>query len=126
MRDIAKTSSKRNLKGAVPTTVNVEITTGHYAGNTYKLTPKVRQPCWVGRSQGRKFKDRGISLPKDLEISTTHGKFETIGGVLHYTDTGSTNGSKVRGEDLTPETPLPLTEGLELVLGQSVLKIHLS
>ena len=104
----------------------LKIIAGQYAGNTYKLVPKLRQPCWVGRSQGKKFKDRGISLPKDLEISTTHGKFELVGSKLHYTDTGSTNGSKVNGQDLAPDTPLPLEDGLELVLGQSVLKIFLS
>lgn len=126
MRDTAMNSSKRHQQVALHTTVNVEITSGHYAGSTFKLVPKHRQPCWVGRSQGKKFKDRGISLPKDLEISTTHGKFELVGSKLHYTDTGSTNGSKVHGEDLTPDTPLPLEDGLELVLGQSVLKISLS
>lgn len=126
MRDTTKAGVKRNPKGAMPTAVNVEITSGHYAGSTYTLTPKARQPCWVGRSQGKKFKDRGISLPKDLEISTTHGKFELVGGKLHYTDTGSTNGSKVHGEDLAPDTPLFLEDGIELVLGQSVLKIYFS
>jgi FHA domain len=125
-RDITKNGNSGKQSAKAPTTVNVEIIGGHYAGNTYNLTPKVRQPCWVGRSQGKKFKDRGISLSKDLEISTTHGKFELVGGKLHYTDAGSTNGSKVYGEDLPPEKPFPLVNGVELVLGQSILRIHLS
>lgn len=113
-------------KGNLPSTINVQIIGGHYAGNTYTLVPKVRHPCWVGRSQGKKFKERGISLSKDLEISTTHGKFELVGGKLHYTDTGSTNGSKVGSEELNPDTPFPLENGTELILGQSILKITLS
>lgn len=113
-------------KTGSPTTVNIQITGGHYDGNAYTLVPKVRHPCWVGRSQGRKFKERGISLSKDLEISTTHGKFEVIAGKLHYTDTGSTNGSKVGEKELEPDAPLPLENGTELILGQSILKIQLS
>lgn len=125
-RDAANNCGNRNQNGATFTTVNVEIVGGHYSRNKYKLTPKLRQPCWVGRSQGKKFKDRGISLSKDLEISTTHGKFELVGGKLYYTDTGSTNGSKVHGEDLPPDKPFLLEDGVQLVLGQSVLKISLS
>ncbi|CAB9519577.1 FHA domain [Seminavis robusta] len=121
-----KPDPKPQKKTATPTTVEIVIVGGHYAGNTHKLVPKVRHPCWVGRSQGKKFKDRGISLAKDLEISTTHGKFELKQGTLCYTDTGSTNGSKFRGEDLEADKPLPLETGMELTLGQSVLRITLS
>jgi FHA domain len=108
-----------------PTTIHVEIVGGFYAGTTYKLVPKTTHPCWVGRSSGKKFKERGISLSKDGEVSTTHGKFEVKQGKLYYTDAGSTNGSKVRGEDLPPETPFLLETGTELVLGQSIFKITL-
>ena len=105
----------------------LEIIGGHYSGNTYALVPNKRNPCWVGRSQGKKFKERGISLSKDLEISTSHGKFEIIGGSFYYTDAGSTNGSKVHGtQEIVPDTPFPLEDGIEFTLGQSVLKVSLS
>lgn len=113
-------------KPSAPTIIHVEIIAGQYTGETYTLKPKARHPCWVGRSQGRKFKERGISLSKDLEISTTHGKFEVITGKLYYTDTGSTNGSKIGETELEPDIPLGLENGTEIILGQSVLRITLA
>ena len=133
-------SSKTNMSGLKSTansntastgtsgTIHVEIMSGEYAGNTYDLEPKNKQPCWVGRSQGKKFRDRGISLPKDLEVSTTHGKFELIRATkLCYTDANSTNGSKLKdGEELVPDTPLELQNGHEIVVGQTVMRITLT
>jgi FHA domain len=116
---MAKTTSK-------PTTIHVQIVAGPHAPRSYEVVPKPKFPCFVGRSQGTKFKNRGVSLHKDSEISTTHGQFEVRQGKLYYTDLASTNGSKVGGEDLTPDTPLLLENGTELVLGQSTLKITLS
>jgi hypothetical protein len=113
--------------GAVPAnTIRVEIVGGMYEGKVFDLQPKPRTPCMVGRSGGKKFKDKGISLTKDLEVSTTHGKFEIINGHFYFTDTGSTNGTKVEGEELEADTPYPLTNNLEILCGQTLLKIILS
>jgi len=120
--------SDNALDGAttVATEIHISIVQGFHAGVSLTLKPKLRAPCWVGRSQGKKFRDRGISLPKDPEISTTHGKFEVIRGCMYYTDTGSTNGSKVGNKLLEPDAPLALGNGTELIVGQSVLRITLS
>jgi hypothetical protein len=116
---------KSSKTGAAAKTIRVEIVGGMYAGKVFDLQPKPRSPCMVGRSGGKKFKDRGISLTKDLEVSTTHGKFEIINGNFYFTDTGSTNGTKVEGEELESDTPFPLTNDLEILCGQTLLKITL-
>jgi hypothetical protein len=120
------TSTANGTTTTTADTIHVEITTGEYEGNSYDLKPKPKAPCWVGRSTGKKFRDRGISLTKDLEVSTTHGKFELLhGSKFYFTDVNSTNGSKVNGEELIPETPFELENGTQLILGQTTMTITL-
>ena len=106
----------------------VEIVGGEHAGTSYQLRPKQQKAgaCWIGRSTGKKFREKGISLPRDLEVSTTHGKFELIRGKYYFTDTGSTNGSRCGGQELLPDTPLELENGMEIIIGQTIMRITLS
>jgi hypothetical protein len=120
-----KQKPSKSKTGPPANTIRVEIVGGMYEGKVFDLQPKPRGPCMVGRSGGKKFKDKGISLTKDLEVSTTHGKFEIINGNFYFTDTGSTNGTKVEGEELEPDTPFPLTNNLVILCGQTLLKITL-
>ena len=121
-------NSKSNKK---PTTIEIEIIKGTYQGSKYTLHPAIRKPCWIGRSTSKKFRERGISLSNDAEVSTTHGKFHihpSSGGVnskLVYTDTGSTNGTVYNGEEIEDQVPLELVDGMVLVIGNCHLLIHL-
>lgn len=63
-------------------TIRVDIISGPYVGQSYDLKPQSRIRCWkLGRSQSKKFR---ISLPKDQEISTSHGRFEYSRGKFYY------------------------------------------
>ena len=114
-----------------PDTIHLEVTTGPYAGNFYDLQPKARKYAWIGRSQGRKFKTTGMSLPQDLEVSTSHGRFEYSkeregGGVTFaYLDVGSTNGSRIDGFECEPNTSYILSSGMTLVMGATTCKVTL-
>ena len=125
-------------------TLHITILTGPHAPQTFQLQPKHTQPCLIGRSKGKKFLRNGISLSKDQEVSTTHGKFmveeeivvpplhddnvhDSGGGVVqnkfYYTDVGSTNGSTVGEVRLEPNVRVEIEEGMELRIGNSTLKI---
>lgn len=107
-------------------TIRADVLQGEYEGMYYLLKPTARFHAWVGRSQGKKFREKGISLPKDLEVSTTHGKFEYRRGKFVFIDDGSTNGSLVNGERLEAKVAVPLETGMEIMVGQTLLKITLA
>jgi hypothetical protein len=107
-------------------TIYVELQSGDYQGETFTLQPKARSHAWVGRSQGKKFREKGISLPKDLEVSTTHGRFEFLRNKLVYVDTGSTNGSRLGEVNIAPNAPVELISGMIITVGQTMMKITLS
>lgn len=107
--------------------LHVEILTGPHEGSTYLLKPRTNRPCEIGRSKGKKFRERGISIFKDSEVSTSHGKFETKPGAGHagkiyFVDTGSTNGTSFMGEALEDNVPLELVDGMVLCFGESDLR----
>ena len=108
-------------------TLQAVVQAGDHVGRTFELRlTRKGAPCWIGRSQGKKFRHNGISLPKDLEVSTTHGKIELRDGIVQFTDTGSTNGSKVDGKNLEADEPIPLTTGTLLTVGQTQMEIRLA
>jgi hypothetical protein len=116
-------SGDNNQKRTQRFKLRVEIVAGEYVGQSYELKPSSKAPCMVGRSKGKKFTTRGISLAKDLEVSTTHGKFEIVNDQVCFTDTGSTNGTRIGGQELETDTPVPITDGLEITCGQTILKV---
>ena len=107
------------------TNLLVEVMSGPHEGATYLLKPRISRPCEIGRSKGKKFLSRGVSLHKDSEVSTCHGKFEFKAGKMYYTDTGSTNGTSYMGEAIQDNVPLEIENGMVLVFGMSELKFTL-
>mmetsp|Transcript_9237 Transcript_9237/g.13823 ORF Transcript_9237/g.13823 Transcript_9237/m.13823 type:complete len:259 (+) Transcript_9237:97-873(+) len=124
----AKTAAKQPSRSKrKQNNLHVEILTGPHEGSTYLLKPRTNRPCEIGRSKGKKFRERGISVFKDSEVSTSHGKFETKPGVGHagkiyFVDTGSTNGTSFMGEALEDNVPLELVDGMVLCFGESDLR----
>lgn len=109
-----------------PNTIRVDIISGDYVGHSYDLKPQSRTHCWVGRSQGKKFKDKGISLQKDLEVSTTHGRFEYSRGKFFYMDASSTNGSRIQDMEIDPNVSHEIRTGMEITVGQTIMRITLT
>eukprot|EP00934_Nitzschia_sp_Nitz4_P005551 Nitzschia sp. Nitz4//scaffold141_size107518//22306//23113//NITZ4_004268-RA/size107518-augustus-gene-0.91-mRNA-1//-1//CDS//3329536264//5541//frame0 len=107
-------------------TIRIDILQGEYEGKSYFLKPSGRTVAWVGRSQGKKFREKGISLPKDLEVSTTHGKFESRRGKFVYSDDGSTNGSVVNGNNVEAKQIVELESGMQILVGQTLMQITLA
>ena len=136
--------------------IGIRVTSGPHSSSTFTLRPKPGgPPCLVGRSKGKKFTKNGVSLYKDQEVSTTHGKFvveggggdggsmggesmvgegasrggSAVGGELKYyfIDVGSTNGTTYgeSGTQLEPNRRLALANGMELKVGNSTLRIVL-
>jgi len=139
-----KGNSKSDDGTTTTTTIRVAVVGGGmYDGREFELTMRPSNgkggrggaggggECYVGRSQGKKFKTNGVSLPRDFEVSTTHGKFSVTiaedGDEYRYwyTDTGSTNGTHFNDVMLEPDVPLRLHHGYVLQVGQSLLRISL-
>ena len=102
--------------------LHINVQSGSHEGATFLLKPRPSRPCEIGRSKGKKFLQRGVSLFKDAGVSTCHGKFENKAGKIYYTDTGSTNGTSYNGEAIEDHVPMELTDGMVLAFGDCELE----
>lgn len=80
----------------------------------------------IGRSTGRLFKEKGVSLYKDKEISTTHAKIEIKNGQAFIIDVRSTNGTLLNGKEIEANIPIRLTHGDVICMGGSEMHVHIS
>ena len=107
---------------------------GPYAGTTFtlKLVPGKQQAVMIGRSTGKKFRENGVSLSKDGEVSTTHARVELApehaagAPALVVVDADSTNGTSVDGVALAPGAPVALRPGATLRVGVTDLQVEIT
>ncbi|KAJ1461114.1 hypothetical protein M885DRAFT_507705 [Pelagophyceae sp. CCMP2097] len=99
-------------------------TAGPHAGATFRLNVSPSQEALIGRSSGKKFRDNGISLPKDDEVSTTHAKIVIDRGELALVDVGSTNGTVFDGEAALESKSYPLTIDSKMIFGESAFDVR--
>eukprot|EP00903_Cladosiphon_okamuranus_P013537 g12609.t1 len=107
--------------------VVLSIEGGPYDGSVFAISVEEDGDArLVGRSTGKKFKNHGISLRRDSEVSITHGMFMNSRGAVTYMDNGSTNGSELDGEWVDPKKPYEITAGSTLVIGQSTCTVAIT
>ena len=100
--------------------VVLKCTAGPHLGQKFRLElagDKEEDTFKIGRSTGKAFKEKGVSLYKDKEVSTAHAKVEIRNGQAFYIDMKSTNGSALNGKEVEKQVPLRLKDGDVLSIG---------
>ena len=120
-------------------------TEGPYSGaKSFRLRFVPGAPAaLIGRSTGKKFRESGVSLPKDGEVSTTHARIELAPDApmseaepesdaaeaqppaVVVVDADSTNGTVLDGVDLKPAVSYPLRNGAALKVGNTVFAVEI-
>lgn len=84
-------------------------------GNTYTLRPGVNT---IGRLNAD-------VLLSDPSVSRSHARITVQNGTVTLEDVGSTNGTFVNGQRLTPQEPVTLTNGAEITFGGTKLTLQM-
>ena len=123
IRDTMTSSSSKDKRICVV----LKCTTGPHLGQKFRLElagDKEEDTFKIGRSTGKPFKEKGVSLYKDKEVSTAHAKVEIRNGQAFYIDMKSTNGSALNGKDVEKQVPIRLKDGDILSIGGT--EVHVS
>jgi len=109
--------------------VTLKTTSGPHMGQRFRLeatTESGEDAFKIGRSTGKAFKEKGLSLYKDREISTSHAKIEIKNSQVFFVDTKSTNGTALNGESLEANVPYRLKTGDVVSMGGTDLLVTVS
>jgi hypothetical protein len=70
---------------------------GYHTGETFHLLCSAAKPCLAGRSKQARYKKNGLSLYRDLEMSTSHAQIGLDADTLqpYIMDTGYESTSSV-------------------------------
>lgn len=123
--DIVALYEKKN--GAIPKVeceIVLTVESGPHEGEVFRLQP-FAGICPIGRSTGKRYRERGVSLPNDPETSTSHAKVRVMQGKIMYTDVGSTNGTFINGESVEQNESYELSNGMELGIGACRIRVAL-
>lgn len=109
--------------------VTLKCVAGAHMGQKFRLEPandNEEDVFKIGRSTGRLFKEKGVSLYKDKEISTTHAKIEIKNGQAFLVDVRSTNGTLLNNVEIEAQVPLRLQNGDVICMGSSELLVQIT
>ena len=120
---------KRSAEQSKHVCVNLKCIVGPHMGQKFRLEPTTtsgEDVFKIGRSTGKLFKEKGVSMYKDKEISTTHAKVEVRGGRVFFIDVRSTNGSSINDKSVDVECPVRLRDGDKISIGGSELLVNIN
>jgi hypothetical protein len=120
---------KKSAENSKSICVNLKCTVGPHMGQKFRLeaaTASGEDSFKMGRSNGKVFKEKGVSMYKDKEISTTHAKIEVRNGQVFFTDLRSTNGSSVNDKRVDAQCPTRLRDGDKICMGGSELIVMIN
>jgi hypothetical protein len=108
----------------------LKVLSGPHIGQKFRLASDKESGAdavfKLGRSTGKAFKEKGVSLYKDKEVSTTHARIEIRNGEIFYVDTKSTNGSQLNKAEIESQVPIRLKDGDVLGIGGSDVEVKIT
>lgn len=72
----------------------------------------------IGRTDPATGQTPDVDFSADTAVSRRHAEIRNREGTLVVVDLGSTNGTKLNGEDLAPGEERPLADGDEITVGE--------
>ena len=109
--------------------MHLKVVAGQHMGQKFRLelpAGKNEEVFKVGRSSSKAYKEKGVSLYKDKEVSTAHARIEIRNGEAFYVDMRSTNGSSVNSKMVEVNVPTRLNDGDVLGIGGSEVSITIT
>ena len=109
--------------------LHLKVVAGQHMGQKFCLelpAGKNEEVFKVGRSSSKAYKEKGVSLYKDKEVSTAHARIEIRNGEAFYVDMRSTNGSSVNSKMVEVNVPTRLNDGDVLGIGGSEVSVTIT